>query len=251
MLAKATLSLLVFHAYLIAPTAWGSPLPDDLGAKLNKPVTSYNLGVSSFAAALLRVSRDFQIPMGIVWVNTPQARAELPFAWKDTTVQEIIEALAKSQAGYQVETRNGVVHVFPSGIIPVPQDFLKLNIEDFQVRNDFIEMASYKLHELVTPITGSRVISIGAAGDSKVDLKLKNSSVEDVLDALAVSSNRKIWIVTFSEDVGLTPKGLRRTTSLWTDKAIPDAQQPLWELMRWSDPMPPALAAKKETSPIH
>ena len=251
MLAKSTLSLLVFSAYLLAPTAWASPLPDDLSAKLNKPVTSYNLGVSNFAAALLRVSNDFQIPMGIVWVNTPQARAELPFAWKDATVQEIIEALAKSQAGYKVETRNGVVHVFPSGIIPAPQDFLKLNIEDFQVRNDFIEMASFKLHMLVTPLSGNRSISIGASGDSKVDLKLKNSSVEDILDALAISSNRKIWIVTFSEDVGLTPKGLRRTTSLWTDKAIPDAQQPVWELMRWGDPAPPAFAIKKGTSAIH
>jgi hypothetical protein len=251
MLAKATLSLIVLHTCLVVPRAWGSPLPDDLSAKLNKPVTDYNLGICNFVAGLVRVSTDFQIPMGIVSVNTPQARAELPFAWKDTTVQEIVEALAKSQAGYQVKRRNGVVHVFPSEVIPGSQNFLKSKIENFEVRNDFIEMASFKLHTLVTPLSGSRSISIGASGDSKVDLKLKNSSVEDILDALAISSNRKIWLVTFSEDVGLTPKGLRRTASLWTDKAIPDAQQPVWELMRWGDPAPPALAIKKGTSAIH
>jgi hypothetical protein len=203
------------------------------------------LGVSNFVAALIRVSSDFQIPMGIVWLNAPLARAELSFAWRDATVQEIIEAIAKTQPGYKVQARNGVVHVFPDGAIPGPQDFLKLKVKAFEIRNDYIEIASFKLHTLVTPLETPYSMSIGATGDSKVDLSLKNSSVQDILDALAVASNRKIWIVAFSEDAGLTPSGFRRTISLWTDRTIPDADQPVWELMRWADPLPPGVAPEK------
>jgi hypothetical protein len=219
-----------------------SPRPDDLSPKLHKHVTNYNLGVFSLVGALIRVSNDFQIPIGIAYIDSPAVRAELPFAWKEATVLEIIETIAKTQPGYHVQVRNGVVHIFP--MIPDAQNFLKLKIEEFNVHNDYIELASFELHSLITPRRYS-LISIGATGDSKVDVELKNSAAEDALDALAIASNRKIWIVTFSNDTRLTQRGFRRTKSLWTEEPIPDAEQPVWQLMRWGDPMPPAVVAAK------
>jgi len=119
-------------------------------------------------------------------------RAELPFAWKGATVQEIIESIAQTQPGYRVQIRNGVVHVSPRALIPDRENFLKLKIEAFDVHNDYIELASWKLHTLVTPIRGSYQISIGGTGDSKIDVELKDTTVENILDALVVASNRKI-----------------------------------------------------------
>jgi hypothetical protein len=82
-------------------------------------------------------------------------------------------------------------------------------------------------------------------GDSKVSVELKDATVENILDALAVASNRKIWIVTFANDPKLTPTGLRKTTSLFTDAPVPDKEQPTWHLQRWGDPMPrPATATQ-------
>ncbi len=245
MLRKIAFLLLAFQSAWMTPVASGSPLPDELAVKLSKHAANYSLGVFNFLEALVRVSNDFQIPMGIAWVDTPAARAELPFAWKDATVREIIEAIAKTQPGYQVQVTNGVVHVSPPGLIPGRENFLKLKIEAFEVRNDYVEVASWKLHTLVTPIRGSYQISIGATGDSKVDVELKNSTVEEALDALVVASNRKIWIMTFSDDTGLTARGFRRTRSLWTDAPFPDEEQPVWHLQRWGDPMPGASPATK------
>jgi hypothetical protein len=237
MLREIALLLLAFQSSWMVPVAFGTPAPDDLTVKLRKHATNYNLGVFNFVEALIRVSSDFQIPMGIAWVNTPAARAELPFAWKDATVQEIIEAIAKTQPGYQVQVRSGVVYVSPPGLIPDRQNFLKLKIETFEVHDAYIEVASIKLHMLVTPrIYGQ--ISIGVTGDSKVDVELKNSTVEEALGALVLASNRKVWIVTFIDGAGLTPRGLRRTESLWSDKPQPDEEQPGWDLLRWGDPMP-------------
>jgi hypothetical protein len=146
MIAKTVFILLAFHSSILGSVTSDSSVRDTLALKLHKRVAAYNLGVCTPVEGLIRVSSDFQIPIGIVWVNTPEATAESSFAWKDATVQEIIKTLAKAQPRYQFESRNGVVHVFPPGAIPRSQDFLKLKIESFEVRNDLIELASFKLH---------------------------------------------------------------------------------------------------------
>src|SRR6266571_1012677 len=244
MLARIALLLFTSQPVWTVSAASASPAKDDLSIKLSKHVSNYNLGVFNIVEALIRVSNDFQIPMGIAWVNTPAARSELPFGWKDGTIQEIIEAIARTQPGYQVQVKNGVVHVSPSGLIPDRENFLSTKIRAFEVHNEYIEMASFKLHKLITPPWFAG-FSVGATGDSKVNLELKDATVEDILDALAVASNRKIWIVTFADDPKLTPSGLRKTRSLFTEVPVPDKEQPIWHLQRWGDPMPSVIATKK------
>ena len=245
MLRKLVLLLLAIQLPWITTCALGSPALDDLSVRLAKHVTNYNLGVFNLVGALIHVSNDFQIPMGIVWVDAPGERAELPFAWKDATVQEIIETIAKTHPGYHVQAKSGVVHISPSpSLIPDPTNFLGLKIGAFEVHNAYVEVASFKLHMLVTPRRYGQ-ISIGATGDSRVTLQLKNPTVEDALDSIATASNRKIWVVTFSDDPRLTARGLRRSMSLWSDKPQPDEEQPGWDLIRWGDPMPPAVVVPK------
>jgi len=236
-----TLALLLFVVRFSSAAVDTTPRPpqaDDLTVKLSKRVSSYDIGPLSLVGALLRVSDDFRVPMGIIWVDSPSGRAERRFAWKDATVQEIIETIAKTKPGYQVEVSHGVVHLFPP--IPDGQNFLKLKIREFNSQHDYIEMASFKLHLLVTPRRYGQ-ISVGVTGDSRVTLELKDATVENILDALVVNSNRKIWIVTFLDDPKLLSTGLRKTRSLFTDLPVPDEEQPTWHLMRWGDPVPPLV----------
>jgi len=241
---KLVLSLLAFHLFWAVPNAHSSTA-DDLAVKLGKRVFNYNLGTANFVAALIRVSSDFQVPIGISWVNSPAARAEVPFAWKEATLQEVIEGIAGTQSGYHVQAKNGVVHVWPS--IPDGQNFLEMRIGEFNIQNQIVELAYFKLHTLVTPARrGNQQFSIAGPGDSKVTVELKNPTAEDVLDAIAVASNRKIWVVTFVDDAGLTPRGMRRTVSLWSPKPQPDEEQPGWDLFRWGDSLPPLVASTKQ-----
>lgn len=192
----------------------------------------------------MRVSNDFQIPMGIVWVNSPAARAEVPFAWKDASVRGLIDDIAKNQPGYKVELRNGVVHVFP-GFIPDRENFLKLKIGTFLLHDSYLEVASFKLHTLITPIRGNYQISVAGPGDSRVSIELTDSTAENALDALVVASNRKVWIVTFPPESTLTPSGFRRTMSLFTDTPIADDEQPVWYLYRSGDPLPRVISSER------
>lgn len=247
MLARLMLLLLTFHFGGI--TAPPPPTAQEASTVLNKRVADYSLGPSSLVEALVRVSNDFQIPMGIAWVDSPTANARTRFAWKNMTVQEILDDIVRIQRSYDVQFKNGVLQVSPSReLISDNQNFLKLRLESFEAHDDFVEIASLKLHMLVTPRKNGQ-LSIGATGDSKVHLELTNPTVEDALDALAVASNRKIWVVTFLDDIGLTHRGMRRSISLWNRKPQPDEEQPGWDMLRWGDAMPPIDPASAKAMP--
>ena len=246
MLRKVVLVMVVIGSQWILRAGAPSAAPDDLTVKLGKRVSNYNLAGVNFIDALIRVSKDFQIPMGITWVRTPAALAETPLVSTDATVEEIIESIARTQPGYRVEIAKGMVHVFPTGLIPDQQNFLKLNIKSFEVHSE-VEVAFWKLHMLITPRTaGSYQVSIAGPGDEpKIDVEMKDSTVQAVLDELAMDSTRKIWVVTFTDDARLTAQGLRQTASLWNDKVGRDDGQPAWDSLRWSDPPPNPGSARK------
>jgi hypothetical protein len=66
-----------------------------------------------------------------------------------------------------------------------------------------------------------------------------------VLDALALLSDKKIWIVTFTRNPELTVTGFRRAVSLWNFSPIPDDKQPVWDILRWDEPVPGTRANKQ------
>lgn len=222
----------------------------DLRVNLAKRVADYNLGPISLVNALIRVSTDFKIPMGIALVDSPEARAVTSLAWKDVTVRQIIQQICTTpRERCTADAVHGVLHVFSTTSIPHQQNFLKKRIEMFTVNNAEVELASAKLHMLIAPIKGNHQFSVAGPGDSKVSFELKNSTVADTLDTIVRASNRKIWIVEFSDQATTTAAGFRRTESLFTASVIRDDQQPVWYLHRWGDPLPEPMAADLHTSP--
>jgi hypothetical protein len=237
--------VLAVQSLWIAPLAFSSPSQDDLNTRLARHVSNYNLGDLNFTEALVRVSTEFQIPMGVVWANTPATKARFTFSWKDATVREVIESIAKTQQGSSVEAGNGVVHVLGSVSVPEQENFLNLKLKSFEVHNQYCKMAELKLHDLITPPAYAG-ISIGTSEEPTITIGLTDTTVRGVLDALALASINKIWIVTFSDDTGLTPRGLRRTMSLWSGVTPPHKDQPVWDLLHWGDKLPPVLGAAKQ-----
>jgi hypothetical protein len=81
-------------------------------------------------------------------------------------------------------------------------------------------------------------------GERSVSVNLSHVSAEDVLDALSIASDKKIWVVTFVED-SVPLGGFRRTVTLWTDSPVPAEEQPVWNMFHWGDHIPSAgLAAR-------
>jgi hypothetical protein len=126
----------------MAGIAYSSTTAEDLSARINKRVTNYNLSVFTFVEALMHVSSDFEVPMGIAWVSKPAAKAALAFAWKDATVRQIIEAIVETHPGYRLELKNGVVQISPESLVAEEESFLATKIKTFQAQNEYTEVVS-------------------------------------------------------------------------------------------------------------
>jgi len=255
MLTQIALFLFLFQASPMPSAASGPQRADDLDAKLRTRVDSYQLQANNFVEALTRAASDFQIPMGVEWVNTAAAAARVSLSWKNATMREVLQAIVKTQPGFEMFVRTGVVHVLSPKLIPDRENPLKLDVNAFEVHDVSAESASRKLREIVkrtiSPPSPQRGDGGGAGSgfsnidDPKISVGLKNVTVGDVLDALALTSARRIWIITFKDDPTLTATGFRRTLTLWNNFPIPDGEQPIWDLLHWGDAIPDTVLGKK------
>jgi len=227
-----------------------------LRVRLDAPVRNYSLTARNFLEALTTVAGNFEIPMGVVWMVTP-AKAEFNFSWNSGTVEQVINKIVKSQPGYEIQIRNGVLHVLAPGLIPDRQNFLKLVIPHFLCPHEYIETANDKLYRMVYSMIfpRSRIpggILVGARADEpKIDLDLHERTVDQILDEFVVNSKRKIWIVAFSSDTLTTETGFRSTASLSPSKSSPDDEHTItnlfhfdklaWLLINWGDALPQAI----------
>jgi len=258
MLAKMALILLLFHIQQPPPITPVSHRTAELNTNLRTAVHDYHLSARNFIEALTHVGSEFQIPMGIEWVSIPNAGARIDLSFKDATVEQVLRAIVNGQPGNKIIIDKDIVHVFASELIPDRENPLKLNINGFEVHNVPAELASRQLHESVKrtllppkpPQGFGRRGGVGGSGfsngdDPKISVTLKNATVEDVLDALALASARKIWIVTFSDAHTLTAAGYRRTLGLWSTSTVPDDEQPVWDILHWGDTIPVTFPGKE------
>jgi len=237
--------MLVLAICFLMPLPSVAQMSKSLESRLSSRVTDYDLGTTNSIDALLRVGSEFQIPMGITWIKSPGEIAESRFRWKQATVQEVIESIVGREPGHRVKIDGGVVHVIPLGSIPDDQNFLKLRIRQFDVPNGSIDMALLKLHELINP-SRHNGFSVGAEpGESRVTLKLRDSTVSDILDALALGSGRKIWLTVFSNNPNPTAAGFRRTLTPWIGfSPVLDGDEPALNLLHWGDKITPQPARR-------
>jgi hypothetical protein len=219
----------------------------DLSTTLSMRVDTYNLRAGSFAEALAQLAGEFKLPMGISWIDKPSATGNISFSWVGATVQEMLDEVVATQYGYRLVVHDGVVRV-TSTEIPSSQNFLSVRINQFSVHGEVLPLISRDLQNQVRTTTTPPKVRAAAGGigsslaaspdESKIDLDLKNATVEDILDSLISNSDRKIWIVTFEDSFILTETGFRRALSLWSDTRVPDHEQPVWDLFRWGIPIP-------------
>jgi hypothetical protein len=238
--------LLLAPLLLVGHLASCSTQPGELTSKLGASVHDYNLTANNFLDGLTHVGSEFQVPMGIEWMNTPATRASFSLHWNAATVGEIIETITHTQPGYEVQLSHGIVHILITDI-PREQNFLFINIGSFEAHHEVGEMAERRLRNIVKLTTvpakpGPRAGiggSLATNADSPaINVQLHDASVRDVLDSLATASAKKIWVVTLVDGLALTATGFRRTITLWNNSPVPDDEQPVWNMFRWNDPVP-------------
>ena len=213
---------------------------ENVRSTMSSWVQKYSLKANSFLEALTTAAGDFTLPMGVEWTVMPDNQAEFTHSWDSCTVEQIFSDIVRTQPGYEIHVRNGVLHVLAPKLIPDRQNFLKLRIGRFRVNHEPFEIASAQLHNYLNDIIyepRGRSGSIASMGNEpKLDLDMTNARVEEVLDEIVLASTRKIWVVIFAgPSFALTRTGYRRTLLPQRDSSISDDQQPNWDLFRWGE----------------
>jgi hypothetical protein len=212
-------------------------------------VPAYTLREPDFVHALAATASKFNLPIGIEWARSPETLRKVNRSWENTSVQQILTSIVDSQPGYRLDVDNGLVHVYLNKMSPEKKDFLNLKVDRFELRHEVLETGSRKLHEVIkskiTPVQpqSQRPAGMGYSqaaniGDPEFNLSLQNASVRQIIDQLALASDRKIWIVTYTQDAIDPATGYRRTMTLWNNSKIPDSEQPIWDMFRWNDRIP-------------
>lgn len=220
-----------------------------LQGKLHGRIKTYSVRAENFVQALAAVATKFQIPMGVQWTEDRDTKREVSRSWKNASPEQIIKSLVNSHSGYGFDVSDGVVHIFPKWAKSSREDFVNLKVQSFVVLDQAPETATKALRDLVKLTVsppaprakrpaGSVYSQAGDVGERNVSIALRKATVRDALDRIALASDRKIWVVTFTHEP-LTPTRFRRTRTLWI-KSIAVKEQPVWDSLRWGDPVPPS-----------
>jgi hypothetical protein len=249
MSAPLLLSLLLFSPAGVAAQAQATGLQ----AKLDARVSEYSLSANGLADAILRIAKQFGLPVGIEWVKDKEALRSVSLTWEGDTVRDIVTAAVREYPGYAFRVEHGAVHVFRPDLVNDRHNFLNLRVPDFfEVHQEEGGFANWRLGAVVQNIVSPRNLPPGAgesgdyasgAHEKPVTVTLRGLTVRQALENLANASEHKVWVVTFSDGPALTPTGFRRTETLWHPTPLPDSQQPMWDfLAREQYPLPPVTA---------
>jgi hypothetical protein len=154
-----------------------------------------------------------------------------------------------------VNLQNGVLHIRCPNLIPDKQNFITLPVDRFEIDHEPVEMAIRRLRDVIKVAVSPPKQQSGRGGiggslgynpdDPKISMKMNNVTVGEILDKMALSSAKKIWIVTFSDNSTVTASGFRRTLTLWNNHPIPDEEPPLWDMLYWGDASPTAVLGRE------
>lgn len=218
---------------------------EKLTIRLQQNVDEYTLKADNFLQALAKVAAQFQIPMGIEWILSPDTLRNVYFSWRHTTPREILQGLVETQPGFELEIKNGIVRVFPRNSLMDKNNFLNIPIDKFSVHSEYVMFANHRLwarlHAAVAPPlrpSGGEAGSIASGmGDRRASFELENVTVRDVIDKLALAADFKVWVVTYPEKPALSRTGFRRAVSVFNED-YPAVAQPVWDLLPWGfDPV--------------
>ncbi|HXN52885.1 MAG TPA: hypothetical protein VN943_13205 [Candidatus Acidoferrum sp.] len=214
----------------------------ELRAKLDGRVTKYSLSAVGLADALAMTSTQFQIPIGIEWVRDKQTLRGLTRTWEGESVRQVLTSILEAYPGYALQADGGVIHVFRRDLLNDSHNFLNLKVPDFfAVHQEPAGLANVQLRSVMQNLVSPRKLPSGAGEggsytsgnvtETPLTLSLRGLTVREALGRLVEASERKMWVVTFSDNPELTPSGFRRTETLWHLAPFPSTQQPMWDFL--------------------
>lgn len=173
-------------------------------------------GGKSASDQLIAVAQHYRIPMGIEWVDQGSSQ-ELEVAppppprESGPTVRDVLEAIVLRLPGYQMTTRNGVVHITHPAFAGDADNFLNVQIEEFQIENESLLAAREQLRlSIDTTLHPDEYLGgyAGGYGYNPDDVFAKRNTtftgtdltVREILDGLVKANGNALWVAQLDSD---------------------------------------------------
>jgi hypothetical protein len=217
-------------------------------------VQSYSLEANNFIDALLKISAQFQFPLGVEWVKTADTLKPVRFSRSHTTVKDIIQTVVSMHAGYDWRTENGVIHVFQRDLVNDDRNPLNIVIksfDEFDEQAETVEWANNNLDQMVshvvrhTELHGISGSVLGYPGEPVFHFAAQNAPVRNILNQIVTSGTRtllptpkmnRIWIATFPKTPAFSPTNFLEVVPMLNQNVVSAQDQPFWMLRSWGDP---------------
>jgi hypothetical protein len=214
-------------------------------------VPNYSLEANNFIDALLKVSNQFQFPLGVEWVKSEDTLKPVRFSRSGTTVNDIIQAVLSQYAGYEWRTEDGVVHVFQRDLITDTRNPLNITIKRIGEESETVGWANNNLLQMVSHVVRHPELSgisgsvLGGPGEPVFSFTADNTQARNILNQIVTSGTgttpptpgmNRIWIATFPEKPLFSRTGFLEVVPMWNPKFVSDDDQPFWILRPWGDP---------------
>ena len=201
-------------------------------------VQNYSLEANNFIDALLKISAQFQFPLGVEWVKTADTLKPVRFSRNRTTVKDIIQAVVSMYAGYDWRTEDGVVHVFQRDLVKDSRNPLNITAKEFGWNHKMIfSEANSLLAQLVGQVVNPLPIGRGVGGsfpsgvgEPTFDLNIRDGPARSILNRIVTVSKVNIWVATFPSVADPNPSGFLQPTGAQNNTG------PFWTMLRWGDP---------------
>ncbi|HEX8633126.1 MAG TPA: hypothetical protein VF703_03130 [Pyrinomonadaceae bacterium] len=180
---------------------------EDIESRLSQKA-DFIPGGKSAADQIIAVAQHYRIPMGIEWVNrssSPEPDVAPPSRESNLTVRDVLEAIVLRLPGYQMTTRNGVVHLADPAFTDDAANFLNVQIEEFQVENENLLTAKEQLRLSIDMTLNPDDYEGGYAGGygynpddvfakRNITFYSKDLTVREILDGLVKANGNALWV---------------------------------------------------------
>jgi hypothetical protein len=162
-------------------------------------VHSFSVSGAPAIQALLQLSRDENMPLGIIVGDGEICRTRVTYSAENTPGSSIVAAIVASVGGYTSGRTSGsqVTVVRPTAISPSTEQFLSLVDDRYAVKGNLPTLATMlwvHVRALLYPDEGTAGSILGSPADITFSLELTDISVERILDSIALDT-KGVWIL--------------------------------------------------------
>ena len=196
-----------FWMFLFILVMTNTTVAQDVEARLaQKP--DFTPTANTVRDQLVEIAQYYKIPMGIEWVDQPRPEPAPSISVEEPTVRAQLNSLLQSTPNYSLVVKDGIVSVSTKHYDADSNNFLNLNVGDFNISKANVFDAEAKLRSRIrTTLHPERYLGgsnggygYGVPREDGLDLKNvsfsgKDLTVRDILDRIVKSNGNTLWLV--------------------------------------------------------